>query len=136
MTALTANRSTRRRESASVETHPVGAGAKVFQGALVVLNAARWAVPGSTALNLVAIGRAEHDIDNTTGANGDRNVRIRRGVLQFANSVAGDLITRADIGGSAYVVDDQTVAKTNGGGTRSVAGIIRDVDAQGVWVLF
>jgi hypothetical protein len=63
-------------------------------------------------------------------------VRIRRGVLSFANSAAGDLITRADIGKSAYVVDDQTVAKTSGSATRSIAGIIRDVDAQGVWVQF
>jgi hypothetical protein len=28
------------------------------------------------------------------------------------------------------------VAKTNGGSTRSVAGKIFDVDAQGVWVKF
>jgi hypothetical protein len=34
------------------------------------------------------------------------------------------------------VVDDQTVAKTNGSSSRSVAGIIRDVDADGVWVEF
>jgi hypothetical protein len=61
-------------------------------------------------------------------------VRIRRGVLQFANSASTDLVTRADIGKSAYMVDDQTVAKTSGSNTRSVAGIIRDVDAQGVWV--
>jgi hypothetical protein len=32
------------------------------------------------------------------------------------------------------VVDDQTVAKTNGSSTRSVAGIVRQVDSDGVWV--
>ena len=36
--------------------------------------------------------------------------------------------------GTAYIVDDQTVAKTNGSSTRSAAGTIVDVDAQGVWV--
>jgi hypothetical protein len=35
-----------------------------------------------------------------------------------------------------FIVDDETVAKTNGSSTRSVAGICRGVDAQGVWVEF
>ena len=34
------------------------------------------------------------------------------------------------------MVDDQTVAKTNGGNTRSPAGIIDSVDADGVWIRF
>ncbi|MFB0515162.1 MAG: hypothetical protein ACETWG_00985, partial [Candidatus Neomarinimicrobiota bacterium] len=34
-----------------------------------------------------------------------------------------------------YIVDDQTVAKTDGTGTRSPAGFIEDVDSNGVWVL-
>jgi hypothetical protein len=38
------------------------------------------------------------------------------------------------IGNDCYIVDDQTVAKTNGTATRSIAGKIRAVDAQGVWV--
>ena len=50
------------------------------------------------------------------------------------NSAAGDAITRAEIGDVCYIVDDETVAKTNGTSTRSAAGTIRDVDAQGVWV--
>ncbi|MCY1460857.1 hypothetical protein D9M71_784510 [compost metagenome] len=55
-------------------------------------------------------------------------------MFAFANSAAGDEITRADIGATAYIVDDQTVAKTDGTSTRSVAGTIRDVDSDGVWV--
>ena len=136
MAALTAGRSTPLREVQAVESHPVAAGVKIFAGALVCLNAAGFATPGVTATTVKALGRAEATIDNTTGANGDLNIRIRRGVFRFANSAAGDLIARADVLGTAYIVDDQTVAKTNGGGTRSVAGTIRDVDAQGVWVLF
>ena len=45
-------------------------------------------------------------------------------------------ITAADIDASAYIVDDETVAKTDGGGTRSIAGTIKQVDAAGVWILF
>jgi hypothetical protein len=33
-------------------------------------------------------------------------------------------------------VDDQTVAKTDGTGARSVAGKVFDVDSGGVWVRF
>lgn len=134
MVALTADRSTVRRENADIETHPVKAGAKIFQGALVCLDASGWAQPGATATTLTALGRAEYRADNSGGGNGDVNVAVRRGVLCFANSGSGDLITRADIGKPAYVVDDQTLAKTNGGGTRSAAGIIRDADAQSVWI--
>ena len=32
------------------------------------------------------------------------------------------------------MVDDQTVAKTDGTGTRSAAGVVVNVDALGVWV--
>ena len=45
-------------------------------------------------------------------------------------------IAAADIGNNCYVVDDQTVAKTNGTNSRSVAGKVHDVDAIGVWVDF
>ena len=38
------------------------------------------------------------------------------------------------MGSDCYIVDDQTVAKTNGTNTRSVAGKIIAVDADGVWV--
>ena len=55
---------------------------------------------------------------------------------QFANSAATDAITLADIGKDCFIVDDQTVAKTDGSGTRSRAGRVFDVDADGVWVEF
>ena len=44
------------------------------------------------------------------------------------------MITQAEIGDACYIVDDETVAKTSGGNTRSVAGEIVDVDDDGVWV--
>ena len=62
------------------------------------------------------------------------NVEIEKGIYRFANSTATDAITTADIGNDCYMVDDQTVAKTNGSSTRSVAGKVFDVDSQGVWV--
>jgi hypothetical protein len=63
-------------------------------------------------------------------------VDIEKGIFHFANSADTDEITTADIGSNCYIVDDQTVAKTDGTGTRSIAGEVFDVDAQGVWVDF
>ena len=53
-----------------------------------------------------------------------------------AQVTAADAITLADIGKDCFIVDDQTVAKTDGAGTRSRAGRVFDVDADGVWVDF
>jgi hypothetical protein len=135
MTALTASRATPHRV-VHTRVRPVGAGQKIFAGALVAINATGFAVKGVTALNLKGFGTAEATVDNTGGADGALSVAVRRGAWQFANSAAGDQITAADIGSACYIVDDQTVAKTNGGGTRSNAGTVADVDANGVWVEF
>lgn len=133
MAALTKDRNTKRRDGV-VYSDPVAATTKIFTGSLVCLNAAGNAVPGSTSTTLKARGVAQEQIDNLTGAIGDKRVETRRGVFPFANSTSTDEITRADIGANAYIVDDQTVAKTSGTNTRSVAGVIRDVDSDGVWV--
>lgn len=134
MAALAQDRSTPQR-TGDIESHPVKAATTIFAGSLVCLDAAGWLVPGAVATTLIARGRAEERVANA-GANGALSAKVRRGIFRFANSAAGDAITRAEIGDPCYVVDDQTVAKTNGGNTRSVAGTIRDVDAQGVWVEF
>ena len=132
MAAATKPRNTVRRDGTDF-VRPMAAGTTIHGGTLVVLNAAGFAAPGTTALNLIADGRAEESKANP-GANGAATVRVRPGVYRFDNSAAADLIAIAEIGDDAFIVDDQTVAKTNGGNTRSRAGRIVDVDAQGVWV--
>lgn len=128
--ALTAPRNTPARIG-EVFDFPVKASTTVHQGSLVVLNAG-YAAPGTAATGLVAIGRAEESA--TAVSAGDALVRVRRGVFKFANSASGDLIAQADVGADCYIVDDATVAKTNGTNTRSRAGQIVAVDSDGVWV--
>lgn len=134
MAALTSGRNTPRKSGKDM-SRQVAAATLIHQGALVCLNAAGYAVPGSTATTLKGDGVARATVDNSAGAAGAARVEVEKGVFRFDN-LAGDAVTIADIGGSAYVVDDQTVARTNGANTRSVAGTIVDVDAQGVWVRF
>lgn len=133
MPAQTADRPTPKRDGKRF-AFPVAAATRLFAGSLVCINASGLATKGAVSTTLKAVGVAVEQADNSAGAASDINVNVERGVWLMANSSAGDLIARADIGSQCFIVDDQTVAKTNGGSTRSVAGVVRDVDAQGVWV--
>lgn len=133
--ALSSDRNTPRRDGELV-TLPVAASKLIYAGAIVARDSSGNATPGATATTLLGMGRAEVRADNSTGSAGDITVDVRRGVFRFANSAAADAITRAEIGTSCYIVDDQTVAKTSGSSTRSVAGTVFDVDSDGVWVKF
>ena len=130
--ALTAPRNTPMVEG-EVRSIGVAANAVIFAGALVCQNAAGFAVPGSAATTLTALGRAEESVTGTATAGG-AVVRVRRGTFQFKNSASGDAITIAHRGDTVFVVDDEQVALTDGTGTRSAAGVVHDVDANGVWV--
>jgi len=129
--ALTKDRNTAARAD-DLYGYPVAADAVIHAGALAVLDAG-YAKPGTGATGLLAAGRAEEAVDNTGGANGDRTVRVRRGVFRFANS-AGDPVVQADIGSVCFIEDDETVAKTSNSGALSAAGVIREIDSAGVWV--
>ncbi|MEP3428268.1 MAG: hypothetical protein ABJN98_06285 [Roseibium sp.] len=135
MTALVTDRRTPER-SADRREFPVKASTTLFAGSMAAIGADDLAVPMSVATTLRGVGRCEGRIDNSTGADGDLTVKVGVGVYHYANSAAADEITAADIGGTCYGVDDQTVALTDGTGTRSIAGKIFDVDARGVWVDF
>lgn len=133
MSALTEDRNTPVRDGVMFAA-PVAAAVTVHAGAMMVLNATGYAQPATTATGLVILGRAEEAIDNADGADGDETVTVRRGVFRWENSAGADELTRAQIGDSCYIVDDQTVAKTDATGTRSVAGVVVDLDDDGVWV--
>jgi hypothetical protein len=135
MAALTQDRDTRRRPSEQFE-FPVAAATLIYAGSIVCVNASNLATKGATATTLKTVGVAEDRADNSLGAASAIRVKVRRGCFKFANSASADQIVLADVGADCFVVDDQTVAKTNGSNTRSVAGKVRDVDTDGVWVDF
>lgn len=113
---------------------PVATNVKIYAGALVAANATGYATPGATATTLTYLGRAEEYVDNTGGADGAKTVLIRRKkAFKFKNAGA-DLVTQAELGKTCYIVDDETVAKTNGTSTRSAAGTVLGVDTDGVWI--
>lgn len=133
MAALTADRNTPYKDGELVPV-PVAANAKIYAGSMVVANANGYAAPGSAALNLIYLGRAEESVDNTGGANGAKTVLVRRKkAFKWAN-LGADAVVQADMFKTCYIADDQTVAKTDGAGARSAAGKVVGLDADGVWV--
>ena len=132
MTALAAPRNTPQR-AGDVFGLPVAASTTCYQGGIAVLNGG-FVEPATTATGLVAIGRFEETVANVTATDGEVQALVRAGIFKFANSAAADLIAQADVGADCYLVDDQTVAKTSGTNTRSIAGKVVAVEADGVWV--
>lgn len=134
MTALAQDRNTPRLEG-DIRRGGMAASVLVYAGAIVMRNSSGYLTKGATATGLVGVGRAEERKTGGASAN-DETLLYRPGVYRYANSASGDAITIAEIGKPCFVVDDQTVAKTDGSAARSIAGFIVDVDAQGVWVEF
>lgn len=123
MASLTADRNTKRREGVLLGLE---AAEEIFAGAMVSVDSSGKAV-AATADGNDCVGVAQHH-----AASGEQ-VRVRRGVFNFADSAGS--ISRTDIGATAYVVDDHTVKKTLAENeTAATAGIVWDVDADGVWV--
>lgn len=102
----------------------------IYAGSLVAVNAEGYAVPASTATTLTAAGRAEHQVINS-GADTIESIIVLRGVFKFDN-LSSDAVSK--ILSDCYIVDDQTVAATDGGSTRSIAGTVLDIEPDGVWV--
>ncbi|KPN64261.1 hypothetical protein SAMN04488527_101262 [Aliiroseovarius crassostreae] len=113
-------------------SYALAPGAKINKGAIACLDAGL-AKKGHAAVGLVTVGRAEHSVDEAAG---DTQVKVRRGNFRYLNSAGADELTNADVGKPCYLVDDETVAKTDGGGTRSVAGTLREVEGGQVWIEF
>ena len=88
---------------------PVKAKTTIYQGALVVLDADGYAIPGKKAAGLTAAGRAEETVENT-GGDGELVIRVTRGVFVYANtSTAANKVGAGHVLKPCYIQDDQTV---------------------------
>lgn len=130
--ALTGDRLTKHRDG-NRRYVPVKTGETIYNGAQVALDGDGLAVAGKTATGLVTIGVADERIENAVAGS---YINVRCGVFLMENSADTEAVSTADIGKDCYMVDDATVAKTNGTNTRSAAGKVFDVDSDGVWVKY
>ncbi len=131
--ALSADRNTPMKDGELVNV-PVATNVKIYAGALVALNASGYATPGAVATTLTYFGRAEEQVDNTGGADGSKTVNVRRKKAFKFKNYGPDAVVQADLGKTCYIVDDETVAKTDGTATRSAAGKVVGLDSDGVWI--
>lgn len=123
---------------------PCAASVVCKQGGMAAVSGG-YAQPATAATGLQILGRFNKRFDNTGGSNGGTSVdapagrlyvEVTSGAFWWANSTAGDAIAQANLYADCFVVDDQTVALTDAGQTRSRAGKILGVDATlGVLVL-
>lgn len=126
MTALAADRNTPFRDGVQF-AYPCAASKTFYKGALVFLDSSGNAEPATTATGKIAAGVSQDAFTSTSAA--AEKVNVKGGVHRFVN---GETITKAHIGDVAYADDDQTIMRTSTG--RSAAGVIVDVDSDGVWV--
>jgi len=124
-----------RRRGGDRTSPPVAGDVKIFKGGLVVLEGG-FAKPAYEAANLTVAGVAENTANNLGGANGAIRVDcLRDGWFHFEND-NGDPVSRADINSPCYIIDDETIARTDGGGSRSKAGILREIEGDLIYVEF
>lgn len=104
---------------------PVDGGSTIYRGTLVAqLTSTGQVVPYSTASSGPAIGVAQHNVDNSTGSDGDKRVIVEsRRMYAFDNGSGGDAFTDVHkIGSVVYGTDDHTVADNSNSLARAPVG--------------
>jgi len=135
MTALAAGVITQTRgEPQLFVSIPVVASDIIYEGGLVSVNSAGNAIPAADTASTLFVGIADETVDNSAGAAGAKNVRVKCGVeaLYTASS-----ITLAMTGGIMYIVDDQTIDDAAGPTNDIACGILTEfVSTTSGWVWF
>lgn len=136
MAALASFRDTKQVNGLTRSKVDLGAGKVVFAGGIVVTDTSTgYGCAGKTGTGLVARGIAQVSVDNTGGAAGAASVDVDNRPAWLDISGA-DPVSRANVDQPVFMVDDHTIAATDGGGTRSTCGILREVGVNGALVEF
>ncbi len=129
MPPLTEDRETLKRQGDEF-SDPVLAANKIFGGGLVCLDAAGYARPGGDVAGLKIRGVALEQVDNSSGANGDKTIQSSKGTFLLDSTG----LTIADIGANMFISDDQTVVKT-ATTNNIVAGVLVGIEsATKAWI--
>lgn len=123
-------------------SYPIAANKRTWKGGIICLDSSGNAIPGTVAASgtVKCVGVASHSLNNLTGSDlggaaGAADQEVAFGVHGFDSGLSSDAITADDIGEVAYVIDDNTVGLTDGGGAARVpAGVITEVRDGQVFV--
>lgn len=111
--------------------YPVKGGV-YLAGNVAVFLAAGLAVPFAAAAPAdICVGVSRLGVDNLQGIDGESLVAVEVGEHKFRNS--GDVLA-ASVGAEAFFVDEQTLSIDSNADARPKAGVITQVDDDGVWV--
>lgn len=113
-------------------------GVKIYKGAFVVMTGG-YVEPATSGTGLKPVGKASDTVDNTAGSDGDLTCHIEFPSEKTLMPLIGDsshTFAQANVGGKAWMEDDQTVTTVSTGA--SVAGTVWDFSSrnsvQTVWV--
>jgi len=106
----------------------VKADTRIDEGSIVCVDESGFAVEAFEDANLRAVGRACEGKDNTNGEDGALRIDCEPGTFLLANSQGADAVTMGDFMKDVFLVDAGRVARTDGGGTRSIAGKMLGLD--------
>lgn len=136
MTALAASRIPRRIACGAtrVRVGKVAASTKIWKGAGVCRNLSGYVVPAANAAGFVFLGIAEETVDNTTGANGDLEVKYSTGLSVAFKNDGTAAVAQANLGGPVWIQDDQTVRGTPGAGV--LVGFAESIESDGQVYVF
>lgn len=134
MSALAKTRSIKAKKASTISLPSTAE--QVYQGGLACLDTSTGLVKkGAASTTLKAIGLYAETVLVASGGVAPVNLFRELVGVWFVNSASTDAIAQAQVGSTCFVVDDQTVAKTDGTGTRSVAGTVWMIDSvKGVLV--
>lgn len=116
-----------------MRTYDAPASVAFKQGSMVAIDTADGLLKlVSAATTLKIVGASARELDTTGLAADKRIIPVDHGIIgDFETAGGADEITADDLYKDCYGVDDDTVALTDGGGTRSRAGTIWGVTDEG-----
>lgn len=125
MSDATADRNVKQTTN-KVAGYPMKASEAIVKFVLVILNASKNALNGDDAASSVFAGVSKQNVDNSSGAAGDKDIDVWRwGVFPFDY---GGTIALDDINKKVYIVDNQTVDLVGVTNNDIHCGNIVDVD--------
>lgn len=128
--AFSQDRATQQREGYEFAV-PVAGSTVIYAGSIVAVNSSGYAVPASDTAGLKVLGMAIEQVDNSDGADGAKQVVIRR---CRAFLLKGSSLSQANVGGTVYAVDDETVAASGTTNSIAVGKLLEIVSSTAGWV--
>jgi hypothetical protein len=131
MTATTNAREARRKDGELISYKM--AAVKIPKGALVNINAAGFATNSTDAASETFAGVAYETVDNSTGAAGDKDIRVETtGTFVFVDGGGNGAVT--DVGVEFKVVDNQTLTDATTTNNIKAGTCVESIDANTVRV--